>query len=50
MQVSGKTALIIYFVVTPILAISGMMNNILLMFYFSILGLISITMTIFGDD
>ena len=47
MQVSGKTALVIYFIVTPILAITGMMNHILLMFYFTVLAIISILMTIF---
>ena len=47
MQVSDKTALIIYFIIAPILAITGMMNSILLMFYFAVLGMISILITIF---
>ena len=47
MQVSGKTALVIYFMGIPILAITGMMNQILLMFYFTVLAIISILMTIF---
>ena len=50
MQVSGKVALIIYFIVTPILVITGMISNILLMFYFSVLGLTSILMTIFENN
>ena len=49
MQVPGKVALVIYFIVAPILAITGMMNHILLMFYFAILAIISISMTIFEE-
>ena len=47
MQVSDRVALVIYFIVTPILAITGLMNHILLMFYLTILAIISILMTIF---
>ena len=47
MQVSNKVALTIYFIVTPILTITGIMNHILLMFYFTVLAIISILMTIF---
>ena len=49
MQVSGKVALVIYFIITPILAITGMMNHILLIFYFTILAIISILMTVFEE-
>ena len=47
MQVSDRMALIIYFIITPILVITGMMNQLLLMFYFVVLAVISILMTIF---
>ena len=49
MEVSTKTALIIYFIVTPILAITGYMYNTLMMFYFAVLGTISILLTFFGE-
>ncbi len=49
MQVSDKVALIIYFIITPILAITGYMYQTLLMFYFVVLGIISILMTIFEE-
>ena len=49
MEVSSKTALIIYFIVTPILVITGYMYQTLLMFYFVVLGLMSIILTIYDN-
>lgn len=48
-EVSPKTASVIYFIVTPILAVTGYMSQILLMLYFTILGIISIYLTIFEN-
>jgi len=48
-QVSTKTALVIYFIIIPFLAISGYINQTLLMMYFAILAFISILLTMFGD-
>ncbi len=49
MQVSGKTAMVIYFIITPILVVTGLMYHTLLMFYFVTLGIISIFLTIFEE-
>ena len=48
-RVSNRTALVIYFVVIPFLAITGYMSDSLLMGYFAILIIISILLTFFGD-
>ena len=49
MELPFKIAMIIYFVVAPIMAITGYMYNTLLMFYFAMLGIISIMLTVFEE-
>ncbi len=46
-NVSVKTAIVIYLVVIPGIAITGYISNILLLAYFTILFLISLFLTIF---
>ncbi len=46
-QVSVKTALVIYIVIIPVMVVTGYLNNILLMSYFTILFMISLFLTIF---
>jgi len=48
-QVSLKTALIIYFIITPILVITGYLNNILLAIYIFFLFTLSFFLTIFEN-
>ncbi len=46
MEVKPKTALIIYFVVTPLMVITGYFSRTALMGYVTVLALISIFLTI----
>ena len=49
MQISNKTAVVVYFIILPILVITGYTNNIVLMMYMSTLFLFGIILTIFEE-